>query len=106
MSGPVGVGVADVGRHCLADDTEYHVEVTVTATGDVPAQYTDCHAHDAEAYVFWDFSRRRWPVRFCVDEDGQDVALHAEGEDDDEDHDDEETEAEEGENCHYHAGVQ
>ncbi|KAH6891046.1 hypothetical protein B0T10DRAFT_301216 [Thelonectria olida] len=92
--------------HCMAGETEYHVDVTITATGDVPAQYTDCHSHGSEM--------------FCVDSNGEDVEVHAEGAESEEGHDheeeeehdhesDEETESEssiENQHCHFHAGVE
>ncbi|KAF7544236.1 hypothetical protein G7Z17_g10111 [Cylindrodendrum hubeiense] len=102
--------------YCFAGETEYLVDVTITATSDVPSQYTDCHAHDSEMY--------------CVDSDGGDVAVEAEATETEEDHDHEtetedehahETETEEehdheaeeesesssaGQSCHFHAGVE
>lgn len=32
-------------RFCSASSTEYYVQTSVTATGDVPAQFTGCHSH-------------------------------------------------------------
>ncbi|POS79551.1 ZIP Zinc transporter [Diaporthe helianthi] len=74
---------------------EVHVEAT--PTGEVPPAYTGCHAHDTEM--------------FCMDPEGNDVAVHADGEAAEEGHDDshghsQEGESEEGENCHFHAGVE
>ncbi|EEU46264.1 uncharacterized protein NECHADRAFT_38445 [Fusarium vanettenii 77-13-4] len=70
--------------YCFAGETEYLVDIKVTATTDVPAKYTDCHSHGSEMY--------------CVDSDGEDVA---------EGHEEEEAaEADENEHCHFHAGVE
>lgn len=35
-------------RYCLADATEYRVDTTVTATSDLPPQYTSCHSHGSD----------------------------------------------------------
>ncbi|KAH6982872.1 hypothetical protein BKA56DRAFT_484285 [Ilyonectria sp. MPI-CAGE-AT-0026] len=92
--------------YCFAGETEYLVDVSITATSDVPSQYTDCHAHDSEM--------------FCVDSDGGDVAVKAEGTETEEDHDHESESGEEhdheseeetesssaGQSCHFHAGVE
>ncbi|KAM0245455.1 hypothetical protein ACHAP5_005411 [Fusarium lateritium] len=104
--------------YCFAGETEYLVDIKVTATTDVPSQYTDCHAHGSDM--------------FCVDSDGDDVAVQAEGaeseedhaheegeEDHDHDHDhaggsatgtgaaaEETAEADSNEHCHFHAGVE
>ncbi|UZP42387.1 hypothetical protein NXS19_010203 [Fusarium pseudograminearum] len=51
--------------YCFAGETEYVVDIKVTATTDVPSQYTDCHAHGSDM--------------FCVGSDGKDVAVQAEG---------------------------
>ncbi|KAJ4170805.1 high-affinity Zn(2+) transporter zrt1 [Fusarium falciforme] len=105
--------------YCFAGETEYLVDIKVTATTDVPSKYTDCHSHGSEMY--------------CVDSDGEDVAVQAEGAESEEDHDHEEeghehteeeghdheeteegheheeeetAEADENEHCHFHAGVE
>ncbi|KAM5352057.1 hypothetical protein ACJ41O_004780 [Fusarium nematophilum] len=99
--------------YCFAGETEYLVDVKVTATTDVPSQYTDCHAHGSDMY--------------CVDSDGEDVAVQAEGadheseeghdehghEEGEESHDHEQASdstesesADENEHCHFHAGVE
>ncbi|KAJ9426752.1 hypothetical protein QL093DRAFT_2188223 [Fusarium oxysporum] len=101
--------------YCFAGETEYLVDVKVTATTDAPSQYTDCHSHGSDM--------------FCVDSDGGDVSVQAEGaeseedhakegEDHDHDHDHEKasstgtaaaaenTEEAENEHCHFHAGVE
>ncbi|KAH6886234.1 ZIP zinc transporter-domain-containing protein [Thelonectria olida] len=36
--------------YCSADSTEYYVQTTITATGDVPAQFTGCHSHGDETH--------------------------------------------------------
>lgn len=78
----------------MAGEDEFEVDYSVTNTEEYPASFTDCHAHDSSMY--------------CVDEDGEDVAVNAEGggghdSDDEESHSDHESE---GENCHFHAGVE
>jgi zinc transporter 1/2/3 len=102
--------------YCFAGETEYMVDIKVTATTDVPSQYTDCHSHGSDM--------------FCVGSDGEDVAVQAEGaeseddhgheggeEDHGHDHSHEEGAAETGatgdkaeesgnEHCHFHAGVE
>ncbi|KAF4456562.1 hypothetical protein F53441_1306 [Fusarium austroafricanum] len=102
--------------YCFAGETEYVVDVRVTATTDVPSQYTDCHSHGSDM--------------FCVGSDGKDVSVQAEGaeseenhahkqnEDHDHDHDHEkasatgtaaaagETAQAKNEHCHFHAGVE
>lgn len=35
-------------RYCFAGKTEYLVDIKVTATTDVPSQYTDCHSHGSD----------------------------------------------------------
>ncbi|KAJ2903408.1 hypothetical protein MKZ38_009985 [Zalerion maritima] len=89
----------DSTQYCMVGTTEYevHLPTTVTVTA-VPAEYTGCHSHDDEM--------------FCVDADGEDVEIHLAGaeEEGEEDHEDEETTDEEssseGEDCHFHAGVE
>ncbi|KAF4469286.1 zinc transporter [Fusarium albosuccineum] len=93
--------------YCFAGETEYLVDVKVTATTDVPSRYTDCHSHGSDMY--------------CVDSDGEDVSVQAEGSESEEDHDHEHSEEEhsheeeesseaessgENEHCHFHAGVE
>ncbi|KPM40895.1 hypothetical protein AK830_g5634 [Neonectria ditissima] len=92
--------------YCFAAETEYLVDVKVTATSDVPSRYTDCHAHDSDM--------------FCVDSSGEDVSVQAEGAETEEDHDheseaehDHESESEsesesssEDQHCHFHSGVE
>ncbi|KAF5673202.1 zinc transporter [Fusarium heterosporum] len=107
--------------YCFAGETEYLVDVKVTATTDVPSQYTDCHSHGSDM--------------FCVDSDGGDVSVqaegaeseeghaHEEGKDHDHDHDhaaesatgtgdaaaaaaENTAEAGSNEHCHFHAGVE
>ncbi|KAF4959489.1 hypothetical protein FSARC_10719 [Fusarium sarcochroum] len=97
--------------YCFAGETEYMVDIKVTATTDVPSQYTDCHAHGSDM--------------FCVDSDGEDVSVQAEGAESEEEHAHEEgeeghdehdheeesaseetEEADSNEHCHFHAGVE
>lgn len=61
-----------------------------------------------------------WRLRFCVDSEGEDVAVHTEGSETEEDHDHEGEEGHDHENeeehatdsasetkhCHFHAGVE
>ncbi|CEI69884.1 hypothetical protein FVEN_g7253 [Fusarium venenatum] len=101
--------------YCFAGETEYMVDIKVTATTDVPSQYTDCHSHGSDM--------------FCVGSDGQDVAVQAEGAESEDDHDHEagedhdhdhshgegaaetgtagdKTAESDNEHCHFHAGVE
>jgi zinc transporter 1/2/3 len=102
--------------YCFAGETEYMVDIKVTATTDVPSQYTDCHSHGSDM--------------FCVGSDGEDVAVQAEGAEsedghnhgageDDHDHDHshgegaaetgaagDKTAGNDNEHCHFHAGVE
>ncbi|CAM1503806.1 Fc.00g013970.m01.CDS01 [Cosmosporella sp. VM-42] len=94
--------------YCFSGETEYLVDVEVTATSDVPAQFNDCHSHGSEM--------------FCVDSDGEDVAVHAEGaeaeatehdheheegeEAHDGEHEEESESTSESQHCHFHAGVE
>ncbi|KAH7157152.1 hypothetical protein EDB81DRAFT_414680 [Dactylonectria macrodidyma] len=100
-----GCHIHESSVYCVAGETEYLVDVSITATSDVPSQYTDCHTHDSEMY--------------CVNSDGTDVAVAAEGAETEEEHDhesdsgeehDHESEEEESssstQNCHFHAGVE
>ncbi|KAL1624653.1 high-affinity Zn(2+) transporter zrt1 [Neofusicoccum ribis] len=87
-------------QFCMAGTAEYEVMITATATEELPAQYTGCHAHGSEMY--------------CFGPDGGEVEVVAEGatategESDAHDHEEESTEstASEGQNCHFHAGVE
>ncbi|KAM0552021.1 hypothetical protein ACHAPJ_008131 [Fusarium lateritium] len=89
--------------YCFAGETEYMVDIKVTATTDVPSQYTDCHSHGSDM--------------FCVDSDGEDVSVQAEGAESEEEHahehehegesaSEETEEADSNEHCHFHAGVE
>ncbi|KPM41389.1 hypothetical protein AK830_g5160 [Neonectria ditissima] len=70
---------------CSAGSTEYYVQTTVTATGDIPSQFTGCHSHGDETY--------------CMTEDDEVAILPAE--------DVESGDAEpDEEHCHFHAGVE
>lgn len=92
--------------------TEIAVATQTSSSESLPRTYSDCHNHDGEFY--------------CVNEDGEDVAIHAldedshteEGHDEHEGHGHEEEEGEESheghdheeeaeaQNCHFHAGVE
>ncbi|KAF5682080.1 zinc transporter [Fusarium denticulatum] len=74
--------------YCFAGETEYLVDVKVTATTDIPSQYTDCHSHGSDM--------------FCVDSDGGDVSVQAEGAESEEDH---ATEGEDHDHDHDHGGA-
>ena len=86
----------------MAGEDEFEVKYSVTNTEEYPAKFTDCHSHGSEM--------------FCVDEDGEDVEVMAEGSHSDEEeghdheeegHDDEDGGDEHsGQNCHFHAGVE
>jgi len=41
----------DETQFCFAGDAEYEVLTTATATGELPSEYTGCHAHEAALYV-------------------------------------------------------
>ncbi|KAL1959695.1 hypothetical protein VTO42DRAFT_1281 [Malbranchea cinnamomea] len=77
---------------CIAPDgSEVQVTGTVTASAP-PTEFTGCHSHGSDTY--------------CMDPDGNEVQLLL---DDDESHEHEEDEGDhghEGENCHFHAGVE
>ncbi|RYP63146.1 hypothetical protein DL769_007057 [Monosporascus sp. CRB-8-3] len=85
--------------YCMFGSSEYQVIVPPTLTSDLPAAFTGCHSHGDTAY--------------CVAPDGSDVEIvgyevgsgdaaggdsHAE--------DGQDQPAEEGQNCHFHAGVE
>lgn len=73
----------------MAGTDEFQVDYTATGTEEYPASFTDCHTHDSDM--------------FCVDEDGEDVAvLVEEGADEGDGSGGEPS----GENCHFHAGVE
>lgn len=82
----------DIEVVCI-NGNEEEVFVEATVTGEPPAQYTDCHAQGEE--------------QFCLGPQGEEVLVLAEehsGEHEGHDHADEgETQ---GENCHFHAGVE
>lgn len=82
----------------MAGASEFRVQVTPTATDDLPPSYTECHHHEKDMY--------------CVGPNGEDVYVETEedaahddhGHDHDHDH---EGEGEEGhQHCHFHAGVE
>ncbi|RYP63291.1 hypothetical protein DL771_009362 [Monosporascus sp. 5C6A] len=85
--------------YCMVGNSEYQVIVPPTLTSDLPAAFTDCHSHGDTAY--------------CVAPDGSDVEIvdyevesdgAAGGDSHGEDGHDQP--AEEGQNCHFHAGVE
>ncbi|MBE3047224.1 hypothetical protein IMZ48_32815 [Candidatus Bathyarchaeota archaeon] len=77
----------------MAGEDEFEVEYKMTNTEEYPASFTDCHSHGGDM--------------FCVDEEGEDVAVKVGGEEH-EGHEEEggEEESGGGENCHFHAGVE
>ncbi|KAK4185396.1 putative zinc-regulated transporter [Podospora australis] len=78
---------------CKAGTTEYKIQTSVTATQDLPPQFTGCHSHgDGNAELH------------CEGPDGKEVTATILTEDHDEE---EHTESESGgQNCHFHAGVE
>ncbi|KAK1541002.1 ZIP Zinc transporter [Colletotrichum paranaense] len=78
---------------CMWGTTEYQVMTTPTntAASAIPTAFTDCHAHGTETY--------------CLAPNGDDVAIVAEGAESS-DHDHTSGEEPQGENCHFHAGVE
>ncbi|RYP10902.1 hypothetical protein DL764_000338 [Monosporascus ibericus] len=85
--------------YCMFGSSEFQVIVPPTLTSDLPAAFTDCHSHGDTAY--------------CVAPDGSDVEVvgyevetndAVEGDSHGEDGDDQPSE--EGQNCHFHAGVE
>lgn len=75
---------------------EIEISLEATPTDEPPAEYTGCHAHGDE--------------QFCVDPQGNDVLVLAEGahahEEDEYSHPLDESSSSEGQNCHFHAGVE
>lgn len=76
----------------MAGDDEFQVDYTATGTEEPPSSFTDCHAHGSDM--------------FCVDEDGEDVAVMVDGAADDTDEGDGSGDEPSEENCHFHAGVE
>lgn len=77
--------------YCIdGEGHEVLISIEATPTGEAPSQYTDCHAHDDEQY--------------CVDPEGNDVLVLAEG--DENSHPLDESSSSEGQDCHFHAGVE
>ncbi|CAM1505868.1 Fc.00g115050.m01.CDS01 [Cosmosporella sp. VM-42] len=70
---------------CLADSTEYYIQTTITATEDVPAQFTGCHSHGEDTY--------------CMTEDDEVEIILADDIESGEANPDEK-------HCHFHAGVE
>ncbi|KAL4951650.1 ZIP zinc transporter-domain-containing protein [Aspergillus filifer] len=109
-TGLVGaVSITDCHKHgddvyCITPDgSEVQVLLDNPPAGDPPSEYTDCHTHGGTSY--------------CVDADGNDVEILGEVTSDsstdsstDTNSEEESTSTEsstnsEGENCHFHAGV-
>jgi solute carrier family 39 (zinc transporter), member 1/2/3 len=105
----------------MAGAVEYEILTTRTSTDELPSQYTDCHSHSNELYapntacVDGEFTDR--PLRYCVDPEGNDVAVRAEGVSSaDSDPKEGTHESEDGASggsekpgeldCHFHAGVE
>ncbi|KAI6779936.1 uncharacterized protein J7T54_000236 [Emericellopsis cladophorae] len=80
--------------YCMAGSDEYSVAYSATQTTDLPSQFTDCHSHGTDFY--------------CVDENGDDVAATGEGggEEETDTSDSEEGSSHEGQDCHFHAGIE
>lgn len=78
----------------MAGASEYSVQVTPTATDDLPASYTGCHHHEKNMY--------------CIGPNGEDVYVETEQEEAHDEHgQDHGHEGEEGhQHCHFHAGVE
>lgn len=98
---PTGQTTAVTSCHAHGSDTycingegdEVLVSLEATTTGEAPAEYTDCHSHGDEQY--------------CVDPDGGDVLVLAENtEADEHSHPLDESSSSEGQDCHFHAGVE
>ncbi|KAL4971021.1 putative ZIP Zinc transporter [Aspergillus stella-maris] len=103
------VSITDCHKHgddvyCITPDGgEVQVLLDNPPAGDPPSEYTDCHTHGETSY--------------CVDADGNDVEILGEVTSDSstdtstDTHSEEESTSEsstnsEGENCHFHAGVE
>ena len=84
----------DSDTYCInGNGHEVLVSFEATPTGEAPAEYTDCHSHGDEQY--------------CVGPDGGDVLVLAEnGEADEHSHPLDESSSSEGQDCHFHAGVE
>ena len=75
-------------QFCFAGDAEYEVLTTATATGELPSEYTGCHAHGADLYAIENavFPATANELRFCFDPKGEEVEVVAEGASHDEEH--------------------
>ena len=90
------------------------MSLTATPTGEMPAQYTDCHLYGSERVrpqcLLCSFFQTKSVYRYCVDPDGNDVQILEEGESaQDQDQASEESNSSgehAGQNCHFHAGVE
>jgi zinc transporter 1/2/3 len=97
-------------------DAEYQVTGTFTADPP-PAQFTGCHAHGSDMYVFfsvlinvcksWGVFRLTLSPSYCLDPVGGEVQVLTEAH---EEHNEPEHKPSGipsgGENCHFHAGVE
>ncbi|OLN91612.1 Zinc transporter 3 [Colletotrichum chlorophyti] len=79
---------------CMWGTSEYQVMTTPTntAASAIPTAFTDCHAHGADTY--------------CIAPNGDDVEIVAEGAEASGDAGHGTGEEPQGENCHFHAGVE
>ena len=69
------------------------MDYDVTNTEEYPSEFTGCHTHGDDM--------------FCIDEDGEDVAVKSEGGGDEGDGSGDSSGGDhEGKNCHFHAGVE
>ncbi|OHF04189.1 ZIP Zinc transporter [Colletotrichum orchidophilum] len=82
-----------IAHFCMWGTTEYQVMTTPTntAASAIPTAFTDCHDHGGDTY--------------CLAPNGDDVEIVAEGAESS-DHDHTSGEEPQGENCHFHAGVE
>ncbi|WYZ33936.1 hypothetical protein EsH8_I_000212 [Colletotrichum jinshuiense] len=79
---------------CMWGTSEYQVMTTPTntAASAIPTAFTGCHAHGSDTY--------------CLAPNGDDVEIVAEGAEESSDTDGTDSEEPQGENCHFHAGVE
>ncbi|WQF78816.1 Putative zinc/iron permease [Colletotrichum destructivum] len=79
---------------CMWGTSEYQVMTTPTntAASAIPTAFTDCHAHGADTY--------------CIAPNGDDVEIVAEGAESSDAGSGTGSEEPQGENCHFHAGVE
>ncbi|KAF4921914.1 Zinc transporter 3 [Colletotrichum viniferum] len=79
---------------CMWGTSEYQVMTTPTdtAASAIPTAFTDCHAHGTDTY--------------CMAPNGDDVEIVAEGAESSDSGSGSDSETPQGENCHFHAGVE